>query len=142
MLKSKIIIIQGNKKDQNYEIKKYDILKNISLSDDNALLFLKHYIKKVLQDLSFYNEFEYYFNHSNKNELKNLKEKYTQFIKNNTKIQNDNEIKRIFNKIINILAFGYNNFKAGVKSGKLCNIKKNDLLYNKENPIKKPKIKN
>lgn len=52
-LKSKIIIMQGKKKDQNYEIKKYDILKNISLSDDNTLFFLKNYIKKVLQDFKF-----------------------------------------------------------------------------------------
>jgi len=88
-----------------YTVNENSILEYISLRERNALNFLELYLTKVLTDSDIYSYFDLFFKKQDKNSLHNLRETLFTFYKKHTNIQGDKELPRIFNKIINILAF-------------------------------------
>lgn len=88
-----------------YTINNFNILEFISLRERNALLFLDIFLTKVLVDSDYFKYFEDFFRNQNKNSLDNLRTKLFDLYHNHTAIKGDFEPPRIFNKIINILAF-------------------------------------
>lgn len=121
-----------------YTIVEPQILEYIALKDRNAYIFLYKYITKVLDDCGLLKYFELYKskyedNSLSSNDFQYLQNKFISFIRGNTLINGELEIKRIYPKILNIYACE-NNLPGSVK-GKLS---KNqfyytDLMYNRKN---------
>lgn len=88
-----------------YTINNFSILEYISLRERNALMFLDIFLTKVLVDSDYYKYIEDFFRNQNKNSLDNLRTKLFELYHNHTAIKGEFEPPRIFNKIINILAF-------------------------------------
>jgi hypothetical protein len=88
-----------------YRINRFDLLEYISLRERNALNFLEIYLSKIILESGLQNVFDNFFIQQNKSSLETLRNKLFEFYKTNTKVKKDNEPPRIFNKIINILAF-------------------------------------
>lgn len=125
-------------RDSKYEIKEYDLLEFISIRERNAYVFLYHYITKVLSDSGLLSFFERFKNKSlqgkvTKEDFKTLKDRFIRFMKGNTPINTDVEIKRIFPKILNVYAV--ENRIHGTEKGHLSKYVFNfpDLMYNREN---------
>ena len=100
---------RGNK--NFYKVGNPDILEYIALRERNALTFLKIYIEKVLKDSDIFYLFEDFFNAQTKSNYETLKDGYSQFIINHTKINKELECNRIFIKVLNPLAY-YQSRKA------------------------------
>ena len=75
------------------------------LEDRNAYYFLTIYLEKVLKDSQIWDYFDNFFKNQNKSSLYELRDKYVKFIINNTPINKELEPIRIFNPMLNILAF-------------------------------------
>ncbi len=116
-----------------YKVKNVDKLVYISLNERNTNEFMYNYIKTVLVDSEIYHYFTDYFKIQTESKLKELKDNYFMFMKENSKIQTDVELARIFNPLLNILAFNEN--KAGVVRGHVSKeiIGFNELMYNRLN---------
>jgi len=126
-------------KSNAYKIVHKSFIEYIALRDRNAYYFLSIYLEKVLRDSELWQYFNNFFTIQDKNSLYELRSTYTHFIINNTPINKELEPIRIFNPMLNILAFRYK--KLGTKSGDIGEINYNDLLYNRVNwrDIKKDK---
>lgn len=122
-----------------YEIIEKGFIEYISLRDRNAYYFLAIYLEKVLKDSNIWNLFDNFFKLQDKDSLYVLRNKYKDFLINNTAINTKYEAIRIFNPLLKILCFKYK--KLGSKSGNVAEINYNDLLYNQVNwrDIKKDK---
>lgn len=125
-------------KDSIYVIKEYDLLEFISIRERNAYIFLYHYLTKVLSDSGLLSFFENFKNKSlkgkvTKEDFKILKDRFIRFMKGNTPINTDIEIRRIFPKLINVYAV--ENRINGTEKGHLSKHVFNfpDLMYNREN---------
>lgn len=116
-----------------YTVRNYHMLEYIALREKNALLFLYYYIKKVLVDSSIYTVFDTFLNHPSKNNYENLKNSFENFIIQYTKINGTLECRRIFTKVLNVLAYYSNTF--GTQMGRMSrNIITYDMLmYNRNN---------
>lgn len=88
-----------------YTINRFDILEYISLRERNALNFLEIYLTKVISESGLQNVFNNFFEQQNKASLEKLRNTLSAFYLANTNIKKDLEPPRIYNKIINILAF-------------------------------------
>ena len=123
-----------------YEIVQKDFIEYIALRDRNAFYFLSLYLEKVLRDSAIWDYFESFFKIQDKNSLYELRGEFVDFIIQNTQINKEKEPIRIFNPLLNILAFNLK--KHGSKSGNIASINYNDLLYNRPNwrDIKKDKF--
>lgn len=88
-----------------YTINCFDILEYISLRERNALNFLEIYLTKVISESGLQNVFNNFFEQQNKASLETLRNTLSAFYLANTNIKKDLEPPRIYNKIINILAF-------------------------------------
>lgn len=126
-------------KSNAYKIAYKGFIEYIALRDRNAYYFLSIYLEKVLRDSELWQYFNNFFIIQDKNSLYELRSTYTHFIINNTPINKELEPIRIFNPMLNILAFRHK--KLGTKSGDIGEINYNDLLYNRVNwrDIKKDK---
>ncbi len=94
-----------------YSVENFELLDYIALNQINALKFLDKYLTKVLTDsgeISHFNEFEnlYRSGQIDNEDFIALRDRYIRFILGNTAINGEVEIRRIFNKVINILAVG------------------------------------
>lgn len=138
---SGILLENKNSNKYIYKISDFKLLEKIASSDRKAYDFLVVYIEKVLKDSDIFYLFEDFLQNQNKLSFDNLKSKYIKFIIDNTPINGDLEVSRIFTKIINPLSCKYK--KLGSKSGNISKkiINFSDLLYNKVNfrDIKKDK---
>jgi len=107
-----------------------EILDYISIKEWNAYIFLYHYFIKVLGDSGMMNYFEEFRKHNDKEHFNMLKEKFIKFMKGNTNINTNVEIRRIFPKILNTYAV-YNGIK-GTAKGRISANRQNfsDLMYN------------
>ena len=136
-------ILKENKKGNRniYEINNLKILEFISIKERNSLIFLKEYLKKVMIDSDFWENFKIFYEKEDLNSFKALKENFINFEITNTEINKELEPKRIFTKIINVFSFLYK--KKGTKRGFLSKeiISFDELLYNRRNwrDIKKNK---
>lgn len=128
-----------DKKPYKYKVMHKNLIEYISLRDRNAYYFISAYLEKILKDSNIWRDFDKFFKVQDKSALYELRDKYTDFIINNTPINKELEPIRIFNPMLNTLAFRYK--KLGTKSGDIAEINYNDLLYNRVNwrDIKKDK---
>ena len=116
-----------------FQIKNREILDFIAIRERNSLLFLQIYLEKVLKDSEILTIFEKFFNLQTKDSFNSLKSDYKDFIIKYTPINGTIEIRRIFTKIINPLAFKYK--KLGTRRGNISKtpISLDELFYNRTN---------
>lgn len=124
-----------------YRVIERNILSFISLREKNALTFLDVYLTKVMEDSGCMPYFEDFFNRQDKRSLEALRDKLTALYKNYTPVKGDYEPPRIYNKIINIMAFRRR--KKGTIRGFLSQfpITIEEIRYNRINwrDVEKPK---
>lgn len=127
-----------------YQVNNLDALEYISINDRNSLNFLYNYIETTLSDSNLLTNFNTFFDEQTKESFKVLKNDFINFYHTYTEIKKDYEPKRIFTKVINVLAYKYN--KLGTERGVLSKypITKDKLMYNQANfrDIYKDKPKN
>ena len=130
---AKILITKKDGNANVYQIAERDILEYVAIKERNAFIFLYQYLSKVLSDSGMIRYFEAFRKKQSKGNFRLLKQKFIRFIKGNTLIKTDIEIRRIFPKILNIYSV-YHNIK-GTKSGRLSknNFTFSDLMYNNVN---------
>ena len=128
------ILTEEKKGNTNYyTINHKDILQYISLRERNALDFLYIYLTKVLQDSGLSPIFEDFFEKQDKRSFKHLKNVLFDFYHDYTEIKGGYEPSRIFNKIINILAFKRKkrgSFKGSISKIPICI---EEIRYNRIN---------
>ncbi len=139
---SQLLIVDGKKgAAKTYKVNDIDLLRHISINDNKSLSFLISYLTKVIKDSDLTNLFDNFFDKQNKQSFNALKDGYCNFIIKHTPINGDTEVRRIFTKIINPLAF--KNKALGTKGGRLSPMPINyaELFYNRVNfrDITKPK---
>jgi hypothetical protein len=124
-----------------YKINDIELLRHISINDNKSLNFLTSYLTKVINDSELTNLFDNFFKKQNKQSFNELKDGFSNFIIKYTPININTEVRRIFTKIINPLAF--KNKALGTKGGRLSPmpISYSELFYNRVNfrDITKPK---
>jgi len=128
--------ILTTKKDKNaniYKVAKRDILEYVAIKERNAYIFLYYYLVEVLSDSDMIGHFEAFRKNQSKDNFRLLKQKFIRFIKGNTLINTDVEVRRIFPKVLNIYSV-FHSIK-GTKSGRLSknNFTFSDLMYNNVN---------
>jgi len=116
-----------------FKINHKDIIEFIAIRERNSLLFLQIYLEKVLKDSEIWHLFANFFDLQTKDSFNSLKSEYEQFIIKYTKINGTLEVRRIFTKIINPLAFKYK--KLGTRRGNISKttISLDELFYNRVN---------
>lgn len=121
-----------------YTVTSRELLEFIASRERNALIFLTHYINKVICDSGLINIFNRFFEQQTKDAYNRLKDTFFEFTTTNTAIGSrgstgKTECGRIFTKVINILAFKYN--KKGTEKGRLSKhpITYDMLMYNRDN---------
>lgn len=116
-----------------YRIRNFDILEYISLKERNTYNFLYCYFEKVLKDSGMWRHFETYIKNPNKSTFKDLKERYERFIIGFTAINNVVEVRRIYTKILNVIAVEHN--IQGTERGRISPyaFSFSDLMYNRKN---------
>lgn len=128
-------VLQKHKiKNRNfYSVKNIELLNFIALREKNALVFLKLYIKKVLNDSEIWNIFEVFLKKQDAQTYADLKIKFSGFIIKHTPIKGQTECFRIFTKVLNPLAYTYN--IKGTEKGRLSKHKVtyDMLMYNRDN---------
>ena len=114
------------------------ILRFIAHRSDNAYKFLCLYIQKVLQDSGLWDLFDNFYDLGGRSVVSSsdyhlLKDSFSNFLIEYTKINGITETRRIFTKVINPLAAKFN--VKGTKGGHLSphSINFSDLLYNQIN---------
>ncbi|MGN0029916.1 MAG: hypothetical protein ACI35Q_09355 [Marinilabiliaceae bacterium] len=142
MLAAAGILSERKEKNANiYQVIECDILSYISLREKNALVFLDEYLTKVMKDSGCINFFDNFFKKQDKSSLDALCDKLATLYKNHTPILGGYEPSRIFNKIINIMAFRRR--KRGRVRGSLSQfpITIDEIRYNRINwrDTEKPK---
>jgi len=105
-----------------YTVKNAEILQYISLRERNALFFLDYFLTKTMEDSGIMRFFDAFFQQQDRASLYSLRDTLVQFYHTYTSIKGDDEPPRIFNKIINILAF-----KRRVKGAVSGNVSANTL---------------
>lgn len=116
-----------------YKVNNIEVLEYIALREKNAMFFLKTYIEKVLTDSGIMDSFDDFFKHQTKETYNNVKDCFSQFIIDNTKINGEVECNRIFIKVLNPLAYYRNSF--GTERGHLSKhpVTYDMLMYNRNN---------
>ena len=116
-----------------FQTKNREILDFIAIRERNSLLFLQTYLEKVLQNSGIWNIFENFFNLQTKDSFNSLKSDYEKFIIKYTPINGETEVRRIFTKVLNPLAFKYK--KLGTRKGNISKtpISLDELFYNRTN---------
>lgn len=116
-----------------FTIKNVELLNYISIKEKNSLNFLILYLEKVLRDSEIWDQFEKFFTANNKDNFNLLKKYYEGFIIQNTPINGETEVRRIFTKVINPLS--YSRRLHGTKGGffSMDVIGYDELMYNRKN---------
>lgn len=134
MLANANVLIKEKKGNQNlYKINSLEILEYIAIRERNALIFLKEYIEKVLNDSEIGGIFDAFFEVQNKRMYENIKRRFSDFLIENTNINTETECNRIFTKVLNPLAYLKNTH--GTEKGKISEqiITYDMLMYNRNN---------
>lgn len=144
---AKILNAKKVKGKNYYSISNKTILEFISHKERNALIFLELYIKKVLLDSAQLKHFENFKKNNTKQQFSILKDFFIKFFLGNSNLGSRGssdptvEIRRIFNKILNIYAHS-ENIKGQIKGFFSENeIGFYDLMYNRPNWRDKDKSK-
>lgn len=134
LLASSNVLKKEKKGNRNfYTVNDLDMLQYISWKEKNTVEFLFIYIKKVLKDSKIWDSFSNFFEVQTQEAYLNLKENFENYIIENTKINKPLEVRRIFSKIINPLAYKFK--KLGTSRGRISKniITYSSLMYNQEN---------
>ena len=134
MLANAGVLIKEKRGSRNfYRIGHWDILEYIAIRERNALVFLCRYIEKVLKDSGLSLDFERFFASQDKDAYDEVKTAYSDFIIENTPINDQLECGRIFAKVINPLAYERNTL--GTERGHISEhiITYDMLMYNRNN---------
>lgn len=116
-----------------YTVRNPSILQYISLRERNALFFLNCFLIKTMEDSGVIESFNRFFQQQDRTSLYALRDQLAQLYHKHTAIRGQYEPPRIFNKIINILAFK-RKLKGTVKgsvSGNTLTI--DEIRYNRVN---------
>ncbi len=129
----KILSLEKRGTTNYFTVRKIEILKFIASRERNAIIYLNKYLEKVIMDSGLESHFEIFFEKQDKNSLNNLRHTLHKFLINNTGIKRDDEPPRIYNKIINILAF--NRKKKGTIKGSISKtiLSIEEIRYNRVN---------
>ena len=116
-----------------FTVQNMELLEYIAMKEKHALDFLNIYLEKVLSDSGIWHLFDSFFQKNTKENFDNLKNKYEEFIIENTPINGKTEVRRIFTKVINPLSFKRK--KHGTKGGHFSKdiIGRDELMYNRKN---------
>jgi hypothetical protein len=116
-----------------YNIANRDLLEYIAIRERNALTFLQLYISRVLYDSGIKHLFDNFFNKQDKHSYEDMKDGFSRFTIQHTKINGAVECNRIFIKVLNPLAFQLG--KCGTEKGRLSKYKitYDMLMYNRDN---------
>jgi hypothetical protein len=116
-----------------YTVKNAEILQYISLRERNALFFLDCFLTKTMEDSEIIQPFNTFFQQQDRASLYTLRDRLVQLYHTNTAIRGDYEPPRIYNKIINILAFR-RRVKGTVKGNVSANsLTIDEIRYNRVN---------
>lgn len=133
-----ILGIEKRGKKNYYSVLEPKILEFIAIKDRNAYQFLYKYFSKVLLDsglLKYFNDYKlkYESGKLTSDDFAALQDKFIKFIKGNTAINGNTEIKRIYPKLLNV--FAVENNLPGSISGRLSKstFAYSDLMYNRKN---------
>lgn len=142
------VLVEHKKKGRatGFIVVKPDILAYIAARTQNAYAFLLQYMTKLLKDSGFYPFIEryrdlYLLGRLDKTDFQELKERFERFIIGHTRIKKKYEPRRIFPKVINILAAEYR--IPGAIGGRMSKFPfmTSDLIYNRVNFRDKGKSK-
>ena len=116
-----------------FTVQSRELLEYIAMKEKHALDFLNIYLEKVLSDSGIWHLFDSFFQKNTKENFDNLKNKYEEFIIENTPINGKTEVRRIFTKVINPLSFKRK--KHGTKGGYFSKdiVGRDELMYNRKN---------
>ena len=116
-----------------YGVQNNKILQYIANRERNALNFIQAFSEKLLEDSGIYPKFADFFAQPNKNTFESMKTAFTDLVIQNTPKNTEVEVRRIFTKIINPLAYKHNTF--GTRKGSISNtpITLDELYYNRLN---------
>jgi hypothetical protein len=122
----------------HYSVLETEILSLLTLNEKNCWVFLKVYVSEVLKKSSFYENIEKYSSlvkadSKDNNAFEDLKRSYIKFILDNSQINGEVEIRRIFPKVINPIAVDFG--IPGSAKGRISKgpYKYADLMYNEVN---------
>ena len=122
----------------HYSVLETEILSLLTLNEKNCWVFLKVYVSEVLKKSSFYENIEKYsslvkVDSKDNNAFEDLKRSYIKFILDNSQINGEVEIRRIFPKVINPIAVDFG--IPGSAKGRISKgpYKYADLMYNEVN---------
>ncbi|MCL2688542.1 MAG: restriction endonuclease [Chitinispirillia bacterium] len=116
-----------------YNVRNAEILQYISLREKSALFFLDCFLTKTMEESGMIQSFNTFFQRQNSASLKDLCDGLLQLYRTNTAIKGDYEPPRIYNKIINILAFKRK--AKGIVKGKVSKntLTIDEIRYNRIN---------
>ncbi len=128
-----VLVKEKRGRENYYAIEDENVLEYIALRERNALFFLSTYIERVLRDSCIYYLFEDFFNLQTKDSYTDMKQGYSDFIIQHTKINGVVECNRIFIKVLNPLA--YFKHTCGTEKGRMSEqpITYDMLMYNRNN---------
>ena len=118
----------------SFQVVHRSLLEYISRGPKEARIFLVIYLEKVLIQSGIYHRFETFFDSGQSRvDYISLRDSYIRFVQNNTPINGDVEVRRIFPKVLNPLAH-----KLGLRGAERGSVSKwpittSQLLYNQEN---------
>lgn len=123
----------GSNSRHQYVVAQREVLDYISQSERNSTKFLNVYLTKVMSDSGMINIFDEFFSLQNSESFARLCSALDAFYQNNTNINGSYEPPRIYNKIINILAFARR--KKGSVKGRISTdiLSTSDIMYNRVN---------
>ncbi len=116
-----------------YRVRNAYILDYIAQRERNTYTFLCCYFEKVLTDSGFWKYFLEYKENPNKDSYMELRDRFIKFMIGNTAINTAVEVRRIFPKILNVLAV--DNQIPGSERGHISEYVYtfSDLMYNRKN---------
>jgi len=116
-----------------YYVRNALLLDYIAQRERNTFIFLSCYFQKVLTDSGFWKFFLEYKESPNKDSYRELRDRFIRFIIGNTAINGEVEVRRIFPKILNVLAVDYQ--IPGSDHGHISDyvFTFSDLMYNRKN---------
>lgn len=124
-----------------YQVLEYGILAFISIREKNALIFLDDYLSKVMSDSGCMPYFDDFFASQDKESFEALRDKLALLYKRHTPVKGGYEPPRIYNKIINIMAF-HRRKKGSIRGFLSSNpLTIDEIRYNRVNwrDVEKPK---
>lgn len=130
---SHVLELEAGDRKNLYRVRNAYILEYIAQRERNTFNFLYCYFEKVLKDSSFWYYVTEYTDNPSKETYIELRDRFIKFIIGHTAINGTVEVRRIFPKILNVLAVEHQ--IPGSERGRISNYiyTFSDLMYNRKN---------